>query len=207
MALIAVLTGDLVDSTRVADPSGFVQRLQALLTQAEQRYGGKAVTFRGDGFQLALPEPRHAAECALFLRAGLIGASPSRTQRWDARIAVAVAADEAEPGSYGAAYVQSGRDLDELSRERLSFYADAPLFRLAAGLATALVDDLVGRWSASEAETYWVHLHYPDTHKDVAQQLGKSRATVTKTLLRGRYNLLDRYIADINELMEQTLAL
>lgn len=203
---IAVLTGDLVNSTGVANPGVFMQRLQALLQETETRYAAKTTLFRGDSFQITLPAPLQALECMLMLRSGLIAASPSRNERWDTRIAVAIAAADSKENSYGAAYIQSGRGLDKIDRDHFYLYAEPPLFRLAAGLATAFVDDIVSQWTAAEAEAYYTHLQYPGGHQAIADQLGKSRSTITKTLLRARYNLIDRYIADVNQLMEQTRA-
>ncbi len=206
MTKIAVLTGDLINSTGVSSPKRFRTRLDALLKDAETRYSGKAVTFRGDGFQVSLPNPTDGIECALYLRAGLISASPSRHDRWDARISVAIAEASTNDDAYGDAYIESGRRLDEMTRQNLQVYAEPPAFQISAALATTFVDDIISNWTPSEAEAYFTHLKFPDGHEAVAKHLKKSRPTVTKSLIRAKYTLLNRYLQDSLALMEITHA-
>lgn len=206
MTTIGVLTGDLINSTGVADPGGFAARLKQLLADSEGRWQARAVTFRGDGFQAALDRPAEALSCALYIRAGLIAASPGRAERWDARIAVAIAGAKGRKGGEGDAYIESGRGLDGMDKEHLHLYAEPELFRLATGVATALVDDIIDHWTPSEAQVYFEHLKNPGGHQGIASRLGKSRPTVTKALLRARYNLLDRYRRDTEKLLELTHA-
>lgn len=206
MANIAVLTGDLINSTGVASPKKFTQRLVQLLEGIESVYRGDASTFRGDGFQVSIPNPTDALTCAIYIRAGLIAASPSRRERWDARIAIAIAADNTNDGNYGDAYIESGRGLDEMTKQALYLYAQPEVFRVSAVLATAFADDIISHWSASEAEAYFVHLTEPGGHQNVANKLKKSRSTITKSLLRAKYTLIDKYLQDMPKLMELTHA-
>lgn len=203
MADIAVLTGDLINSTRVHQPEAFSARLKTLLKELEEHYGAETVTFRGDGFQVSLVRPGEAFETALRIRAGLIGASPSRADRWDARISIALGSAKSPEGGFGSAYTESGRGLDRMERETLRFYSDQSRLTLALDLATAFVDDILCQWTPSEAEVYFEHLCRPEGgHSAIARRLNKSRPTVTQALLRARYNLLDRYLHDSRQLME-----
>ncbi len=202
VATIGVLTGDLINSTGVADPGAYTARLQRLLGEVEKRWQARSVTYRGDGFQITLSDPAWALDCALYMRAGLIAASPGRPERWDARVSVAIAGARGPRGGDGDAYIQSGRGLDSMSDGHLCLYADSPVFRLATGISTALVDDIIDHWTPSEAEVYFEHLREPGGHREIARRLDKSRPTITKALLRARYNLLDRYRRDTLELLE-----
>ncbi|WP_347331878.1 hypothetical protein [Marinimicrobium locisalis] len=203
MADIAVLTGDLINSTRVHQPEAFSARLKTLLKGLEVHYGAETVTFRGDGFQISLVRPGEAFEVALRVRAGLIGASPSRSERWDARISVALGSAKGPEGGFGSAYTESGRGLDRMERETLRFHSERGHLSLALDLATAFADDIVCQWTPSEAEVYFEHLCRPEGgHSAIARRLDKSRPTVTQALLRARYNLLDRYLRDSRRLMD-----
>lgn len=206
MAKIAVLTGDLVNSTQVTSPKAFRLRLQSLLEAVGNAYGGKAVTFRGDGFQVSLNDPRKAIECALYIRAGLIASSPAKSDRWDARISVAIARAATNEDSYGDAYIQSGRNLDDMARDNLHVYAEPQAFKIGVALATVFVDDIIGGWTPSEAEAYFAYLQYPQGHQAVAEHLKKSRSTITKSLIRAKYSLINRYLEDTLTLMEITHA-
>ena len=206
MPPIAVLTGDLVDSTRVAAPRALNQRLQTLLDELVQRWQADVTTFRGDGFQVRLSQPRHALECALYLRAGLVAASPNARQRWDTRVSIAIGGDRGPDNIYGKAYIESGRGLDSMKKERLRFYAEPDLLRLAVELATPFVDDLINHWTPTEAEAYFEHRRAPGSHQQIADRLQKRRATVTQALLRARYTLLDQYLEQYDRLLEMTHA-
>lgn len=206
MPQIAVLTGDLIDSTRVAAPKALNQRLQVLLDELVQRCQAEVTTFRGDGFQVRLPRPRQALECALYLRAGLLAASPAPGQRWDTRVSIALGDDKSATDIYGQAFVESGRGLDAMKKERLRFYAEPVLLRMAVELATVFVDDIINHWTPTEAEAYFEHRRTPGSHQQIADRLRKRRATVTQALLRARYTLLDQYLEQYDRLLEMTHA-
>lgn len=208
MSKIAVLTGDLVQSTLAQSPKHFVQRLHELLAEAQQRpsYGATTETFRGDGFQLSLTKPEAAAECALLLRAGLIAASPSKTERWDARIAIGFGTAARPDETFSEAHICSGRGLDQMSRSHLELLGEPEAFRLAVGVATAFVDDTINHWTISEAEAYFELLRAPDSHQAIAERLNKSRPTISKALRRAKAALLDQYLTDTARLVSLTYA-
>lgn len=206
MAKIAVLTGDLINSTGVSSPKAFMLRLESLLKDVERLYQGEAVTFRGDGFQVAMATPALALKCAIYLRAGLIAASPAKNDRWDARIAIAIAEAASREGTYGDAYIESGRGLDDMAKANFYVYGEPDVFRVSVALATSFVDDIISHWTPSEAEAYFVNLKHPGGHKIVAEKLNRSRSTITKSLLRAKYTLIDRYLQDTTKIMELTHA-
>lgn len=206
MPKIAVLTGDLINSTGVSNPKAFMQCLESLLKDIEIRYAGHAITFRGDGFQIALTTPAQALKCAIYLRAGLIAASPTKRERWDARISTAIAEQANRDDTFGNAYIQSGRGLDNIAKSNFYVYGEPHIFRLSVVLATNFVDDIITHWTPAEAEAYFIYLQHPGGHKGVAEALKKSRSTITKTLLRGKYTLIDQYLQDTVKIMELTHA-
>lgn len=202
MKMIAVLTGDLVNSTGVSDPAGFQRRLHELLRFLQEKYSAETSAYRGDGFQVAMGEPTRAMEAAITLKAGLIAASPKAAERWDARIAVAIGAGSIRDDTSGLVYIESGHALDAMNKQRLVIHGEPETFLVSASLATAFVDDIIDSWTATEAETLFEYLRARESHKLIAQRLGKKRPTVTLSLQRARYTLIDRYIRDLNRLME-----
>jgi hypothetical protein len=204
MPLLAVLTGDLVDSTRVAEPAAFRQRLSELVGVIAETFQAQTQLYRGDGFQVAIGPEVNAFRMAVLLRAGLICAGPDGRERWDARIAIAFGQGDFPPASQSSeAHVKSGRALDDLKKGRLWVHADDEVLRLATGTATAFADDILKQLTTAEAQALYYHVLEGGSHQDIATRLGKKRPTVTQALRRARYQLLDRYIEDMNRLVRK----
>jgi DNA-directed RNA polymerase specialized sigma24 family protein len=55
--------------------------------------------------------------------------------------------------------------------------------------------------SPAEAEAVYYHLLYGESHQRIAERLGKQRATVTQTLNRARYKLLETYADNMDRLV------
>lgn len=203
MSDIAVLTGDLINSTSVVHGEEFRALLKSILASMEERYDAKTSTYRGDGFQIVLNQPDRAFEATIYLRAGLIAGSPDRAERWDARVAIALGENgglNAEQNS--EVFIQSGRALDAMKKEHMQVVGQPESFQIAAGIATAFVDDVIDNWTAVEAGTLFEYLQGRDSHQAIAERLGKTRATITLSLQRARYTLVDRYITDMTRLKE-----
>lgn len=201
MTQIAVLTGDLIGSTRVPEPAAFRQRLRELLGLATDRFQAQTNLFRGDGFQVAVDRQVNVFRLAVLLRVGLISCSPASDTRWDARIAIAFGVGSLSATDQNSeAWVNSGRTLDAMEKGNLHVYHNGEVMALATGVATAFADDLLNHLTATEAEVLYYYLLEEDSHQRIADRLGKQRPTVTKALQRARYQLLDRYINDMNRL-------
>lgn len=197
---IAVLTGDLVDSRKASDPQRLFQALDTAIEAITARYGGQSERYRGDGFQIALPDPAAALPAAVLLRAALIRHSEER-QRWDARIAVAIGRDPWQPGqrvteASGEVFVRSGQTLDTMSEGTahlaLSLVEEPGSDCLA--LLTCFVDDLIDGWSRYAAEAVYLSLWYEESQQALAKRLGISQPSVHKRLRAARWALLDDYL-------------
>ncbi|MCE8026581.1 MULTISPECIES: hypothetical protein [Halomonadaceae] len=197
---IAVLTGDLVDSRKASDPQRLFQVLDTAIEAITVRYGGQSERYRGDGFQIALPDPTVAMPAAVLLRAALIRHSEEH-QRWDARIAVAIGQDAWQPGqrvteASGEVFVRSGQTLDTMSEGTahlaLSLVEEPNSECLA--LLTRFVDDLLDGWSRYSAETVYLSLWHEESQQALAKRLGISQPSVHKRLRAARWALLDDYL-------------
>lgn len=197
---IAVLTGDLVDSRKTSDPKQLFKVLDTAIKAIVARYGGQGERYRGDGFQIALPDPATALPAAVLLRAALIHHSEER-QRWDARIAVAIGEDRWQPDqriseASGEVFVRSGQLLDAMSEEtsHLCLSLDENSESECLALLTHFVDDLIGSWSRYAAEAVYLSLWHEETQQALATRLGISQPSVHKRLRAARWSLLDGYL-------------
>lgn len=203
---IAVLTGDVIDSRKVADAARLRRVLDATLAELAERHGGRGERYRGDGFQLALPRAEDAMLAAVRLRAALIQHSETR-QRWDARIAVAVGQDDwqADQGvaeANGEVFVRSGLALDALEASHLAMeLLEAPNDGCLA-LLTRFLDDLIDGWSRYSAEIVTLSLDQAATQQALAERLGIRQPSVHKRLRAARWELL----ADTLAYFERRLA-
>lgn len=197
---IAVLTGDLVDSRKASDPKQLFEVLDTTLETLTKRYGGQSERYRGDGFQIALPDPTVALPAAVLLRAALIRHSEER-QRWDARIAVAIGKDRWQPEqrvteASGEVFVRSGQTLDAMSEGTshlcLSLTEEDGSECLA--LLTRFVDDLIDGWSRYAAEAVYLSLWHEESQQALAKRLGISQPSVHKRLRAARWALLEDYL-------------
>lgn len=205
MPLIAVITGDLVNSTGVGQPEAFRHQLDTILARMEADYGASTSVYRGDGFQLTIPNATDAYDVALQIRASLIAGSPDNTERWDARIAVALGVSRSTmAGQNSSIHVRSGRCLDSLGKRRLGVIVGENMvgFQTVAALTALFVDDIVNGWTAREAEILADYLDHRDSQQQVANRIGVSRPTVTLALQRAKTNLVDAYIRDMTMLTE-----
>ncbi|KAA0013903.1 hypothetical protein F0A17_05860 [Billgrantia pellis] len=197
---IAVLTGDLVDSRKASDPKRLFQVLDTALEAICDRFGGQGERYRGDGFQIALPDPVAALPAAVLLRAALVRHSEEH-QRWDARIAVAIGEDRWQPEqrvteANGEVFVRSGQALDAMSAgsSHLCLSLAEASGNECLALLTRFVDDLIDGWSRYSAETVYLSLWHEESQQALAKRLGISQPSVHKRLRAARWSLLDEYL-------------
>lgn len=195
----AVLTGDLVDSTR-ANPSAVDQAMSILSMAAteiadwhypniEEPVGNTYFTrFRGDGWQILVSIAGFDLRAALFLYARL-AACPDLPAT---RIAVGVSSVDHVPGpdlsdASGPAFAVSGRALAAMERgERLrmdgSRMGDDEM-RPLLGAFVGLLDDRIADWTPEQAEAMACVLP-PDapTQNTVAATLGITPQAVSSRL-------------------------
>lgn len=202
MIHLAVITGDLVGSTVAQHVGAYHRQLDTLLKEIAARYETRFQTYRGDGFQVVIA-PGDALEASLLLRAGLIAASPSKQERWDARLAIAFGPESrSAEGFSGPSFVLSGRTLDAMETETLRMVAQSLVLQTTLDLAAAFLDNIVSHWTVAEAASIFEYLKGRENHQVIADRLGKQRPTVTLALKRAHYNLIDRCINDTRLLLE-----
>lgn len=198
--IIAVITGDIIDSRHLQPADRLSAALDDALALLASRFDARAERYRGDGFQLALATPRHAVNAAVLLRAELIRRSP-RSQRWDARLAIAIGPDPhwhdmrrlAEASA--PPYVASGQTLDRLTdNHHLSLQLPGD----TSGCLPLLIrhlDELIGGWTPAAAEVVARRLCHADSQKVLAEGLGISQPAVHKRLRTARWPLLNDTLA------------
>ncbi|WP_219784387.1 hypothetical protein [Celeribacter sp. PS-C1] len=186
---IAVLTGDLVNSTGLG-PEKVERAFVALEDCAEMQaewMGGQSLHFtrhRGDGWQVALAEPKYALRSALCFRAALRALG----EEFDSYIGIAEGEIKGDVGpdlneETAAVFSNSGSALETAKgKDALS---KTHSFEKGYAESTALLLDLsLESWTTIQAETALKMLppSFAMTLTDVAHDLGRHRQAVAKTL-------------------------
>lgn len=187
----AALTGDLVDSTGMhadrleavrsglLDAVGEVGRWEPGLLRSKPEF------YRGDAWQLLLAKPGRALRVAVFLRAAL-----RFRHEADTRIAIGIGGVDRISTrrislSSGETFERSGRALDamtSLTRLAIDVGSSDPLSPLLPAIAD-LCDALVRQWTTRQAELVCLAADPSELlHEDIAERLGISRQSVSRSL-------------------------
>lgn len=163
--LIAVLTGDVIKSSRLTaagiDVPAMLREAHAATRQAfpESLHPAGIAVFRGDSWQFVVSDVARSFRIAIFFRAFL----KSRNRKLDSRIAIAVDTctrinQDNVSESSGVAFTVSGRLLDEIARstrpKQPTFTARMPddQYRLQFDAPLVLVGAIIGGWTQKQAK-------------------------------------------------------
>ncbi|MDN3514375.1 MAG: SatD family protein [Candidatus Brocadia sp.] len=195
--LYAVITGDIVGSSRLtASQRG---RLLSVLKSSFKTIkdilpDGIRAPFeihRGDSFQGVLSKPGAALRAAIVIRAGLRYGFQTKQRRYalDARIAVGIGQIEFLRAGRGAegdgeAFRRSGQTLDVMKGDqRLIIRTPWKEVDAEFDIACALLDALVTRWSAEQAQAILGQIRGL-TQEKAAREFGISQPAVRQRLKR-----------------------
>lgn len=199
---IAVLTGDLVSSTRMSPEELDLARRTVSEAVDDIRTWGSAVTapdvFRGDSWQLAIADARLFLRSAVRIRAGLKALKPQR----DTRIGIGLGdferlSPDSVSQSTGEAFVRSGEALDRLGRrDEIDLYMSDRLRETTAWLPVVMgySNFVVGRWKSGQAKVALTVLSRDGDRpqSDIASSLEMTQQAVSKSLIAaGASSLLD----------------
>lgn len=207
----AVLTGDLIDSTRLDTPSreearklvlSSVNDLNDWLPKNKVVYGDPEI-FRGDQWQALLAQPKFALRAVLFVRAKLIAMG------FDTRISVGIGSvDHISKSSIsmsdGDAFLRSGHGLDDMNTDS-EFAISLPTrmetnerwVKIVVELAGAIVSD----WSELQAEAvrFAIDPKKNYSQKQIAENLDVSAQAVSDRLKVAKWKALKEAILGFEE--------
>jgi hypothetical protein len=190
----AVLTGDLIGSTS-AGPDAIDRAMHALANAArelshETGQDTRFTRFRGDGWQIHLPHPRHALRACLMMIASLRASGHALATRISVGIGpVDRLGNTGLSEASGEAFVTSGHGLDMMPRSRRLIIAGGGADAKWHTSLFDLIEWLSRRWSREQAEAVMLSLG-PDrpAHADIAQSLGISRQALQARLVSAGYH-------------------
>ena len=203
--MIAVLTGDLVDSTAMPakDYQCAVNIMNDYLAKCQTRFAAKGEIYRGDSIQLIFKQPQHAMRAAIELRSLLFS-----TDATQAPLGITLSVglgeqliDGNKPSvSQGSAFTLSGRGLDSTPSGHISLHHEGGAFYDALVLATQFLDNVLYSHTQKQARVlfHYLSMDFP-THTQLANALSTSQQNVTKHLARIGADLIKAYVVFFEE--------
>lgn len=189
--MIAVITGDLIDSREYGDPGPWLAALKEILASAGEQPRFWDI-YRGDSFQVEMADPAGAFMMVMRIKAGLrLHKAP------DTRLAIGIgdkqyAADRITE-SNGTAFVHSGELLEALKeqKETLGIRSPWPDWDEEINVGLKLSQVIMDQWKSKTARLVSEVLRHPGkSQQDIAEMLGIQQAGVSQGLKRAHLDEL-----------------
>lgn len=212
MKIGAIITGDIVDSTKMVakERDTMLHMLQSMPKTLSRLTKIDLEIFRGDSFQIKIDNPVDSLTAALTIRAHIRSYKfAEHNRQWDARLAIGIGTVEYENGSLatsdGEAYRASGRGLDSIGKNRLTIETPWEDVNKELRVSTAFADDIITSWTQSQSRVMFQSLTADLSHAEIGDILGISRQMVDKALRAGKEDLMNLYLNRFAELIKERL--
>ncbi|TZF84820.1 winged helix-turn-helix transcriptional regulator [Pedobacter sp. BS3] len=183
--MIAIITGDIVNSRQVADTKKWLSVLKSALNIIDKN---NWEIYRGDSFQL-----KTRVEDAL-MQAIYIKTCIKTIKDLDIRIAIGIGKQEyeAEKVSYsnGEAFIFSGDTLEMLKKEKVNLAIQSPSadFNEEINVAIRLALTFMDGWSVVTAGIVKAALENSSlSQQELAAKIGKTQSSVSEALKRAHF--------------------
>lgn len=195
MAIQAVLTGDIVNSTKLSTTKS--NKLVTCITGLFQQY--KVEFYRGDSFQAYLKNPADALRLALLCRTIAISISKDDKFVADVRISIGIGnvtgAVRTLKTAKGEAFVLSGRMFDEIVKtsQRLAISSTNELANEGLQVISDYINSIFGLMTGKQAEVI-VELLQGEQQQAVAKKLKKTKSSIHQRVTSGRWPEIERLL-------------
>lgn len=210
-AIHAVLTGDIVNSTKldVVLENELIQALKDILKPYKYEF------YRGDSFQVYLKDALPSLRLALLCRTQAIGISADKEEyRSDVRIGIGIG-EVLTPiknlaMAKGEAFVFSGRSFDMLQaagkkqsgESRLAIASGHVIANTGFLVIAEHIDAIYKRMTVKQAKAI-IGLLKGQTQQQVALNLGKSNSTISQLVSSGGWPAIERLLQQYEYLINQ----
>jgi hypothetical protein len=207
MAIQAVLTGDIVNSTKLT--AAKEAKLSSALIELFVDYDSKLEFYRGDSFQAYVKKPVNALRLALLSRSAAIKLfKEDKIVLSDIRISIGIGGVTTPVRSLktakGEAFILSGRKFDEIikNHRRLAITTGNTLanegLQVIADYLNAIFDVMTGK----QAEVIF-ELLKGEMQKVVAKKIKKTKSTIHQRITAGRWPEIEKLLQQYENIIKQ----
>ncbi len=185
--MIGVITGDIMNSRKVADPTGWLSQLKAvLLTEGPTPKVWEVM--RGDSFQVEIAQPEGALQKALHIKALI-----KSIAGLDVRMAIGIGTKTYDAlkisEANGDAFVRSGRLFDQLKKNTLAISSPWEEVDRAINVCLELALLTMDRWTPNSAEIVALAIEHPEkTQLELGKILQISQGRISERQQRAGYD-------------------
>lgn len=199
-----VITGDIVNSTTL--PSPIEEELIKILklTFAPFRFE----FFRGDSFQVFIPDPEDALPTALCARMAALKLSPQApAPPCDLRISIGIGTAEKPLGDLatakGEAFLLSGRELDRMGKSGglIRIVTENKIPQVAFAVLSDYLNSIVAHVTQKQAEVIFELLNGL-SQQEVAEKLNKSKSTISQHAAAGKWEELEKILLHYQQILQ-----
>lgn len=185
--MIAVLTGDIVNSSKI-DINEWLPLLKKSLSQFGEKPADWDI-YRGDSFQLKINKPEGALQVALAIKASI-----KTIKDLDIRISIGFGdinhSAKRVTESNGSAFIYSGEKFETLKKDKinLAVKSDRQDFDSDINMFLRLALLIMDHWTENSAEIVSLALQYPEkSQAELGELIGIKQNTVSTRLKRSAF--------------------
>jgi hypothetical protein len=187
--MTSIITGDIVNSRKLKDPTQWLSPLKQLLLPYGKTPKAWEV-FRGDSFQLELEHPEDALLGAIKIKACM-----KSIKGLDVRMAIGIGnKDHAAPKiteSNGEAFIHSGETFENLKKLKKNLAIKSPWTELdtAFNLMFTLASIAMDKWTPAAAELILLTLQHPTlSQKELGEKIGRTQSSISEGQKRAHFS-------------------
>ncbi|HLT81989.1 MAG TPA: hypothetical protein VKZ86_13260 [Cyclobacteriaceae bacterium] len=190
--MIAVITGDIINSRALSDQQAWLKPLKALLEEWGPTPGTWEI-YRGDSFQVGITDPLTALSAAMRIKAVVRSVPPDeddkRVASIDVRMAIGIGEKDSDAPRIsecnGSAFVNSGEQFEKSKREKVNLAVRSPWpeFDQEINLYLRLALIAMNSWSITSGELMNTLLKHPH----LSQQEIAAMLNIEQNSASGRY--------------------
>jgi len=205
MAMQAVVTGDIVNSTKLTtvNEKRILKQLKIILLPYKNEF------YRGDSFQAYIKDAGQALRIALLCRTAAMAIPADENDiRSDIRISIGIGTARTPintlAAAKGDAFVLSGRAFDEITKtgKRLAIITNDSIANTAFEVIADYINSVFSNITDKQA-TVIFELLSGRTQKKVADKLDKSRSTISQHVTSSRFYEIERLLQQYENIVKQ----